>query len=51
MCGGPNIIKLYDIYKDPNTDVTALIFEYVDNIDHRILYPTFTDYDIRYYLY
>lgn len=28
-----------------------MIFESVDNIDFRTLYPTFTDMDVRYYMY
>lgn len=36
LCGGPNIINLYDIVRsesEPNT--TSLVFEYVDTMDHR----------------
>jgi casein kinase II subunit alpha len=40
LCGGPNIVKLLDI-----------VFEYVNNTDFKVLYPTLTDYDIRYYIY
>ncbi|CAO3612983.1 unnamed protein product [Cunninghamella echinulata] len=29
----------------------ALIFEYVNNTDFKILYPRFTDFDIRFYMY
>ena len=29
----------------------SIVFEHVDNIDFKQLYPTFTDYDIRYYMY
>lgn len=29
----------------------ALIFEYVNNTDFKLLYPTFTDFDVRFYLY
>jgi casein kinase II subunit alpha len=29
----------------------SLIFEYVNNTDFRSLYPKFTDYDVRYYIY
>ena len=28
-----------------------MISEYVNNIDFKLLYPTFTDYDIRYYMF
>jgi len=50
LCGGTNIIKLYDIVCDPQTKRPSLIFEYVDNVDFKILYPTLTDYDVRYYM-
>ncbi|CAD2091226.1 casein kinase 2, alpha subunit, putative [Plasmodium vinckei] len=49
--GGPNIIKLLDIVKDPVTKTPSLIFEYINNIDFKTLYPKFTDKDIRYYIY
>jgi len=51
VSGGPNIVKLYDVVKDPVTKTPALIFEHVDNTDYKTLYPTFTDLDVRYYIY
>lgn len=51
LCGGPNIIKLLDIVRDPQSKTPSLIFEYVNNMDFKALYPTLTDYDIRYYIY
>nr|BAJ85347.1 predicted protein [Hordeum vulgare subsp. vulgare] len=51
LCGGPNIIKLLDIVRDQHSKTPSLIFEYVNNTDFKVLYPTLTDYDIRYYLY
>jgi len=51
LCGGPNIIKLYDVVRDPATKTPSLIFEYVNNNDFKTLYPTLTDYDIRYYIF
>lgn len=29
----------------------SLIFEYVNNTDFRSLYPKFSDYDVRYYIF
>ncbi|CAF0823044.1 unnamed protein product [Rotaria sordida] len=49
--GGPNIITLLDIVKDPVSRTPALIFENVNNTDFKQLYPTLSDYDIRYYMY
>merc|ERR1719436_2000944 len=51
LCGGPNIIKLLDVVRDPQTKTPSLIFEYVNNTDFKTLYPTFTDADIRYYMF
>lgn len=51
LCGGPNIIKLLDIVRDQHSKTPSLIFEYVNNTDFKLLYPTLTDYDIRYYIY
>ncbi|KAI8982590.1 putative casein kinase II, alpha chain [Pilobolus umbonatus] len=51
LYGGPNIVKLHDIVRDPQSKTPALIFEYVNNMEFKILYPRFTDYDVRYYMY
>jgi len=51
LCGGTNIIKLLDIVRDPQSKTPSLIMEFVDNIDFRVLYPKFTDFDIRFYIF
>lgn len=51
LCGGVNIIKLLDVVRDPATKTPSLIFEHVNNADFKTLYPTLTDFDIRYYIY
>ncbi|ONM51108.1 CK2 protein kinase alpha 4 [Zea mays] len=51
LYGGPNIVKLLDIVRDQHSKTPSLIFEYVNNTDFKVLYPTLTDYDIRYYIY
>jgi casein kinase II subunit alpha len=51
LCGGKNIIQLLDIVRDPQSKTPSLIFEHVNNIDFKVLYPTLTDYDIRYYIF
>lgn len=48
---GPNIIALLDVVREPLLKTPGLIFEHIDNIDFRTLYPTFTDLDIRFYMY
>jgi casein kinase II subunit alpha len=51
LCGGPNIVKLLDRVRDPASKTPCLIFEYINNTDFKQLYPTFTDYDIRFYMF
>jgi casein kinase II subunit alpha len=51
LTGGVNVIKLLDIVREPTTKTPSLIFEYVNNTDFKVLYPTLTDYDIRYYIH
>ena len=49
--GGPNVISLLDTVRDPDSKTPSLIFEHVNNVDFKVLYPTLSDGDIRYYLY
>lgn len=51
LCGGPNIVKLLDIVRDQQSKTPSLVFECVNNTDFKVLYPTLSDYDIRYYIY
>lgn len=51
LAGGPNIVRYYDIVKDPQTETPCLVQEYVNNQDFKTLYPTLSDHDVRYYLY
>ena len=53
LYGSDNIIKLLDKVYDAPSETKALIMEYVDNKyeDFRDLYSTFTDFDIRFYMY
>ncbi len=73
ICEGPNVIKLLDVVRDPDSKTPCLgacvhacvlradtptclpsrpcaVFEYVHNTDFKVLYPTLSDYDIRYYM-
>ena len=47
LYGGPNLIKLMDVVRDTHSRTPSLIFEHVNNTDFKVLYPTFSDYDIR----
>ncbi|GME83357.1 unnamed protein product [Ambrosiozyma monospora] len=49
LTGGPNIIKLFDVIQDPNSKIPALIFEKINNVDYRVLYPKFSLEDIKFY--
>jgi casein kinase II subunit alpha len=51
MCGGTNIIQLLDVVRDPQSKTPSLIFEHVNNTDFKVLYPTLSDFDIRYYIF
>ncbi|KAK6198470.1 putative casein kinase II subunit alpha [Scheffersomyces amazonensis] len=51
LVDGPNIVKLFDVVREPQSKTPGLIFEHVNNVDFRTLYPTFSDYDIRFYMY
>lgn len=50
LCGGTNIIELLDVVRDPQSKTPSLIFEYIHNTDFKVLYPTLSDMDIRYYM-
>lgn len=49
LTGGPNVIGMFDIVRDEQSKIPALIFEQVNNVDFRVLYPKFTVSDIQYY--
>jgi casein kinase II subunit alpha len=51
LSGGPNIVALLDVVRDPQSKTPSLVFEYINNTDFRTLYPKFTDYDVRYYIF
>lgn len=49
LTGGPNVIGLLDLVRDEQSKIPALIFEHVNDIDFRILYPRFTIQNMQYY--
>ena len=49
--GGINVIQLLDIVIDAQSKTPALIFEYINNTDFKVLDPTLTDYDVRFYIF
>ena len=51
LSGGPNIIKLLDVVRDEFSKTPSLIFEHIEHTDFKDLYPKFTDFDVRYFIY
>lgn len=51
LSGGPNIVKLLDLVKDPMTEYYSYVFEWVDFHDWRSMYQKFTVDDARFYLF
>jgi len=49
--GGPNIIELLDVVKDPLSQTPTLVFEHVNNCDQKSLYERFTEKDVSYYIF
>jgi serine/threonine protein kinase len=50
LAGGPNVVALLDVVRDPLSKIPSLITEYVNNIDFKVLYPRFSDVDVRFYM-
>jgi serine/threonine protein kinase len=51
LCGGTNVIRLLDVVRDSQSKTPSLIFEHINCTDFKILYPTFVDFDIRFYIF
>lgn len=51
LAGGPNIVQLIDVVRDPISSTPCLIQEYVENEDFKILYPKLNPFEIKYYFY
>jgi casein kinase II subunit alpha len=49
--GKNNTVMLKEVVKDYATQVPSLILEYVDNPEPKAQIKTFSDFDIRYYIY
>jgi casein kinase II subunit alpha len=50
LAGGPNVVSLLDVVRDPASKIPSLITEYVHNLDFKVLYPRFSDIDVRFYM-
>lgn len=51
MFGGPNIVKLFDVVKDPVSKTPCLVFEHIPNIESKVLFPKLNDMECRVYIY
>lgn len=51
LAGGPNIVGLLDVVHDPPSRSHSLIMEFVENVDWKQLYPTFTELEIKHYVF
>ena len=43
-------MELFDVVRDPKSRISSLVFEYVDKVNFKVLYPTLNDMNSRYYL-
>ena len=48
---GPNIIGFYEALKNKPTKSISLVFEHVNHVNHQKAFKTFTDMQIREYMY
>ena len=51
LSGGPGIIALRDVVHDAPSRSNSLIMEYVNNTDWKELYPSFTELEIKHYVF
>jgi casein kinase II subunit alpha len=51
LSGGPNIVSLIDVVRDPSMRYHSLIMEYVDNIEWKSLFTTMSEVDIKHYTF
>lgn len=47
----PNIVKLLDVIVDNSSRTPSFVFEKINHLDFRILYPKLALHDIKYYMY
>lgn len=51
VSGGPNIITLLDVVRDPQSKTPSLVFEHVNASDFKVLFPKLSDIEVRYYIF
>lgn len=51
ISGGPNIVALLDVVRDPSHAYHSLIMEHVNNTDWKVLLRSMSELDMKYYLF
>lgn len=51
VSGGPNIVTLHEVVRDPDTKTPCFIFEFVDTMTLKELQAVVSDMDVRRYMY
>lgn len=51
LYGGPNIVRLFDVVRDPLSKTPSLIYEHIPNTESKILFPRLNDFEIRLYMH
>lgn len=51
MSGGPHIVHLLEVVRDPDTKTPTFVFDLVDAISFKDLQAQAVDYDIRWYMH
>lgn len=51
LAGGPGVVQLGEVVRDPASKTTSLVFEYVNNRNYKQLYPELSVGDVSYYMF
>jgi casein kinase II subunit alpha len=51
LTGGPNVVTLLDVVRDPAARYHSLIMEYVENVEWKALFARLTEADIKHYTF
>lgn len=51
VAGGPHIINLLEVLRDPDTRTPCFVFDLVNAMNFRDLQQVVTDHDVRHYMY
>jgi len=51
LTGGPNVVALLDVVRDPSARYHSLIMEYVESVEWKTLFTRLTEADIKHYTF